>query len=124
MGTQKTIVEVARAYNLPDLDGYYCVLADRLWPRGVSKESLPLDCWAKDLAPTTELRKWFAHDVEKWGEFRNRYLAQLADHRSDVEQLIRAADDKPILLIYSTKDEQHNSAVVLRQYIQQLGISG
>lgn len=107
-------VRIKRAY-----DGYaksdgYRVLVDRVWPRGLTKTALHCDLWAKDLAPSTGLRKWFGHDPERWTEFRKRYLAELkANHASSrISEIVREAGST-ITLVYSAKDEEHNQAVVL-----------
>ncbi|WP_182358450.1 DUF488 domain-containing protein [Tomitella gaofuii] len=93
-------------------------LVDRVWPRGVSKGSLPFDEWVKDAAPTTDLRKWFGHDPDKFGEFSERYRAELDDDGGAAARaIVAAAKDRDIVLLYSAKDEEHNQAVVLRQWI-------
>ncbi|WP_182348410.1 DUF488 domain-containing protein [Tomitella gaofuii] len=92
-------------------------LVDRVWPRGVSKGSLPFDEWVKDVAPTTDLRKWFGHDPDKFGEFSERYRAELDDGGAAARAIVAAAKDRDIVLLYSAKDEEHNQAVVLRQWI-------
>lgn len=97
------------------------VLIDRVWPRGVSKEKAALDAWDKTVAPSTELRKWFGHDPEKFGEFTQRYRAEL-DANPAVEALVaklKASDEKRVLLLYGAKDTQHNNAVVLSDYLSE-----
>ncbi|TWU45852.1 hypothetical protein Q31b_10280 [Novipirellula aureliae] len=118
-GKERTI-EITRAYVCPESDNAYRVLVDRLWPRGVKKESLKLDQWAKRLAPSDKLRKWFAHDPEKWAEFRKLFLKELSGNKDEAYELLRAAGDKAILLIYAAKDEEHNNAVVLKEYLGRL----
>ncbi len=100
-------------------DGYR-VLVERLWPRGVRKEDLPLDAWEKDVAPSTELRKWFAHDPEKWEEFRRRYRAELrrAPARGSLEGLVRRAAEGNLTLLFSSHDAERNNAVVLKEEIE------
>ncbi len=112
-----TQIEIARAYDLPKSDDSYRVLVDRLWPRGVKKESLHMDEWAKELSPSDELRKWFDHDPDKWDEFQKRFVDELSDKSDQIEALLDAAGDKPILLIYAAKDEEHNNAVVLKKHL-------
>ncbi|HNO66607.1 MAG TPA: DUF488 domain-containing protein [Tepidiformaceae bacterium] len=92
------------------------VLIDRLWPRGVSKEHAHVELWLKEVAPSTELRKWFGHDPEKWAEFQQRYRAELACNPAlaELRGLAQAGD---LTLVYSAKDEQHNDAVVLKQIL-------
>jgi uncharacterized protein YeaO (DUF488 family) len=93
------------------------VLVDRLWPRGVSKATAALDDWAKDVAPSTELRKWFGHDPARWQEFQRRYRQELLAHPEILRPLLDAAAKGPLTLVYAAKDEQHNEAVVLQQVI-------
>ncbi|TWT67081.1 DUF488 domain-containing protein [Allorhodopirellula solitaria] len=108
-----------RAYDtIPHDNGHYRVLVDRIWPRGVSKEALELDEWLKVLAPSTELRKWFDHDPERWDEFRQRYFDELKDAQDHVSQMIEDAGKRTILLLYGAKDEDHNQAVALKEWIE------
>lgn len=95
------------------------VLVDRVWPRGLKKEDLRLDLWAKDLAPSTALRKWFGHDPARWPEFRRRYRAELRapDKRAELEQLRAMARRGPVILLYGAADQEHNQAVVLAELL-------
>ena len=93
------------------------VLVDRLWPRGVDKQHAAIDEWMKDIAPSTALRKWFGHDPARWAEFRRRYEAELAENPA-VGQLRDLARKGPVTLIYAARDEAHNQALVLRDYLQ------
>lgn len=98
-------------------------MVDRVWPRGVSKDELHVQTWAKDIAPSTKLRQWFGHDPERWAEFRKRYESELADPaiRKQIEQIIESAHAaKVITLIYSAKDETHNQAIVLQAIFKTL----
>ncbi|HYK59840.1 MAG TPA: DUF488 family protein [Bryobacteraceae bacterium] len=93
-------------------------LIERLWPRGVSKDSLEIDGWLKDAGPSTELRKWFSHDPEKWPEFRRKYFAEL-DRAPEVLAPIReAARRGTVTLLYSSHDTEHNNAVALKEYVE------
>jgi len=92
-------------------------LVDRLWPRGMKKESLRTDVWLKEVAPTTALRKWFAHDPEKWPEFKRRYAKELNAHPDTWEPLLDAARKKNVTLLYSARDTEHNNAVALKTYL-------
>lgn len=112
-------IRITRAYDVEESTEGYRVLVDRIWPRGVSKESLALDQWAKDLAPSTELRKWFDHDPDKWDLFQDRYRAELSKKKEERRSLLDDATDRPILLIYAAKDEEHNHAIVLRALLEQ-----
>lgn len=107
--------EVAAAASGADEPSVF--LVDRVWPRGVSKDSLPHDVWEKDLAPSTDLRKWFGHDPDKFDEFAQRYRKELDDNADAAAALVAAARKRSIVLLYSAKDEQHNQAVVLRRWI-------
>ncbi|WP_022901749.1 DUF488 domain-containing protein [Humibacter albus] len=111
---------IKRAYEPASSDDGYRVLVDRLWPRGVSKESAHLDEWEKDVAPSDELRKWFGHDPAKFDEFRTRYLAELEDNPA-VSALRQRGRDGTVTLVYSAHDEEHNQAVVLRDLLDSLG---
>jgi uncharacterized protein YeaO (DUF488 family) len=97
-------------------DGYR-VLVDRLWPRGVSKEKAALDLWLKDVAPSTELRKWFAHDPAKWDGFAKKYRAELKDSAAFEQLKELVAKHKQLTLLYGAKDEEHNEAVVLKDLL-------
>ena len=92
-------------------------LVERLWPRGIKKTDLRLDDWLKDVAPSNELRRWFAHDPEKWTEFQKRYFAELDRHPEACEPIRRAARHGRVTLIYSSHDAEHNNAVALKEYL-------
>jgi uncharacterized protein YeaO (DUF488 family) len=110
------MVRIRRAYEEPGPDDGYRVLVDRLWPRGVKKEALQLDLWAKDLAPSPALRRWFGHDPARFREFARRYHAELraAPGRALLAELARRAAAGTVTLVYGARDEEHNGAVVLR----------
>ncbi|HBY98953.1 MAG: DUF488 domain-containing protein [Ardenticatenaceae bacterium] len=112
-------IELKRAYAPPDPGDGARFLVDRIWPRGVKKEDLALDGWLKEVAPGNELRRWFGHDPEKWEEFRKRYRRELdALDPAVFGPLLDAARTGTLTLIYGAKDEAHNNAVVLRDYLQ------
>ena len=115
--TPRATVRLKRAYEAPAASDGQRILVDRLWPRGVRKAELRLDDWVKDIAPSTELRRWFGHDPTRWDEFRRRYRRELAEHEELLNDLRRRARRGAITLVYSAKDETHNDAVVLRQAI-------
>ena len=94
------------------------VLIDRLWPRGISRERAKLDGWEKELAPSTELRKWFGHDPCRFGEFRRRYIEELRDRRPQLAALRRLARDGTLTLVYGARDTEHNDAVVLAEVLR------
>jgi uncharacterized protein YeaO (DUF488 family) len=113
-------IAVKRAYDAAARGDGARILVDRLWPRGIKKENLKLHAWVKELAPSTELRKWFGHDPDKWSEFRRRYRAELA--RAPAREAIRALlagakRAKTITLLYGARDREHNEAVVLRDVL-------
>lgn len=110
-------VKLKRAYEPPAQDDGTRVLIDRLWPRGVKKVDAALDHWAKDLAPSTALRKWFGHDPARWPEFRFRYAEEVRQHGEQLRQLRALARTNPITLVYSAHDEVHNDAVALRDFL-------
>jgi uncharacterized protein YeaO (DUF488 family) len=108
-------IALKRAYDEPSPEDGPRILVDRLWPRGVTKQKAGLDRWIKELAPSTELRKWFGHDPDRWPKFRRRYQAELKDHTDLLNELRELARRHRITLVYSAHDEQHNDAVVLRE---------
>lgn len=117
-------LKIERIYTKPaDLDGYR-ILVDRLWPRGISKVNAHLDTWMKEIGPSTELRKWFNHEPAKYPEFKTRYLAEIKANPITAEfvQLVATQlKTTSVILLYGAKDEQHNQAVVLAEYLQQNG---
>jgi uncharacterized protein YeaO (DUF488 family) len=111
-------VRAKRAYDpAEDGDGYR-VLIDHVWPRGVSRERARLDDWARELAPSDELRRWFDHVPERFEEFRARYRAELNDKRERVEELRRRARKGTLTIVYAARDREHNNAVVLSELLR------
>lgn len=110
-------VKLKRAYEAPARDDGTRILIDRLWPRGVSKDDAALDGWAKALAPSAGLCKWFGHDPDRWEEFRRRYSAEVRQHADELGQLRALAQKGVITLVYSARDEVHNDAVVLKDLL-------
>ncbi|WP_048190155.1 DUF488 domain-containing protein [Methanobacterium sp. SMA-27] len=111
--------KIKRAYQDPEDEDGYRILVDRLWPRGVSKEKAKFDLWMKEIAPSNELRKWFGHEPEKWGEFKNKYIDELAEKKELINQLCDMEKiNKIVTMIYSAKDEKHNNAVVLLELLE------
>ena len=113
-------IKLKRAYELPEKSDGLRILVDRLWPRGVSKSSARIDDWLKEIAPGDALRKWFGHDPAKWTEFRKRYTGELAKRSQAVAQLKQLAGKGTVTLVYGAKDEQHNNAVALKEYLESL----
>ncbi len=111
-------MKTKRAYEPPVRGDGYRVLVDRLWPRGVSKEEAQLDEWAKELAPSPELRSWFGHDAARFPEFRRRYRDELVDHEAKLRELRRRAYTGSLTLVYGARDTEHNGAVVLAELLR------
>lgn len=109
------MVKIKRVYENPEDGDGIRILVDRLWPRGLTKEKASVDLWLKDIAPSTELRKWFGHDPEKWNEFRKRYLAELNENKKSVAMLKEQLTKGDVTLIFGAKDEEHNEALVLKE---------
>jgi uncharacterized protein YeaO (DUF488 family) len=117
MTARQLKIQLKRAYEPASPEDGVRVLVDRLWPRGLRKSKAAIDKWLKDLAPSTELRRWFGHDPNRWPEFRRRYKAQLA-HKTELLGELRAlARKRPVTLVFAARDKQHNDAVVLRDVI-------
>ena len=110
-------VRLKRAYEPPAPADGTRILVDRLWPRGVTKAAAAIDQWVKDIAPSTELRKWFGHDPARWQEFRRRYAAEIRERPDELLNLRDQAKRGPVTLVYSAHDEAHNHAMVLRDSI-------
>jgi uncharacterized protein YeaO (DUF488 family) len=113
------MVRIARIYEAPGKQDGWRVLVDRLWPRGMKKEKARLDEWMKEIAPSDELRKWFAHKAGRWAEFERRYRAELAKKKELIE-ILAAKENKhgTITLLFGAKDGEHNQAVVLRNVLR------
>lgn len=123
MNAETELLRIKRAYDAPAGDDGERILVDRLWPRGIRKENLQIKGWWKELAPSSELRKWFAHIPERFPEFREQYLKELsgseeaAARREEIRALL--AEGKTVTLLCAAKDPEHNNAVVLREWILQ-----
>lgn len=109
---------IKRIYGDPSQEDGYRVLVDRLWPRGVSKEEARLDEWLKEIAPSTELRKWFDHDPEKFDEFSDRYKGELTQKEEVVGHLLKIAEEQRVTLLYTARDETHNHGNVLKDFLE------
>lgn len=110
-------INLKRVYDPPDPGDGMRILVDRLWPRGVSRESARIDVWLKGIAPGPPLRKWFAHDPRKWDAFRERYFRELSLNPAAVAELREQARRGAVTLVYGAKDREHNHAVALREYL-------
>jgi uncharacterized protein YeaO (DUF488 family) len=113
------MIKLMRAYDLPHGDHGLRYLVERLWPRGIKKSELRVDGWLKDIAPTTELRKWFSHDPARWTEFQRRYFTELDNNPEAWEPILTAARHSTVILVYSSHDEVHNNAVAFKEYLEQ-----
>ena len=111
-------VQIKRIYDAPEKSDGVRVLVDRLWPRGVSKKEASLDLWMKEIAPSTELRKWFNHDPERWVGFRQRYRRELRKHGKELAALKAQAAKRRVTLLFGARDTLHNEAVVLQAALQ------
>lgn len=112
-------VRIKRVYEEPDAHDGLRVLVDRLWPRGLSKSQAKVDLWLREIAPSTELRKWFGHDPAKWTEFQRRYCAELHRNSEQVRLLRQELHKGPMTLLFGAKDVHHNEAVVLEEILKQ-----
>ena len=111
-------VRLKRAYESAAPSDGYRVLIDRIWPRGVTRERAQLDEWARELAPSTDLRRWFSHDASRFAEFRRRYTNELAAQKTKVRELRRRAREGTVTLVYAARDTEHNDAVVLAEVLR------
>ncbi|MEZ5951954.1 MAG: DUF488 domain-containing protein [Planctomycetaceae bacterium] len=113
------MIHLKRVYDEPANQDGLRILVERLWPRGVSKEKAVVDLWLKDLAPSTELRKWFGHDTEKWDEFRKRYWLELSGKGDLLTQLKNRTTEGDVTFVFAASDVEQNSAVVLKEYLEE-----
>ena len=117
-GLRNMNIKIKRVYEKPDRDDGVRILVDRLWPRGLTKEKASVDLWLKEIAPSTELRKWFGHDPNKWRGFRGRYQTEIK-HQDDLfKALKQKAREGTITLVYGARDKKHNEALVLKQFLE------
>lgn len=111
-------VRTKRIYDEPAASDGTRVLVDRLWPRGVSKESAELDAWLREVAPSDDLRRWYDHDPEKWPEFTDRYEAELDERPGAVDELLEYAREGPVTLLYASRETEYNNAVALKAVLE------
>ena len=112
------MIQVKRAYEAGSEEDGVRFLVERLWPRGIKKEDLAVEGWLKDLAPSTELRKWFSHDPTRWDEFRKRYFLELGKHPAAWGPLLAQARRGRVTLVFSAHDTQYNNAIALKQFLE------
>jgi len=110
-------IAVKRVYDPPAKTDGRRVLVDRIWPRGLSKDKAAVDCWLKDIAPSTALRKWFGHDPARWPEFRRRYFKELGDRPDTVAELKMLVRKGKVTLLFGAKEAQYNNAMALKTYL-------
>ena len=113
-------IAIKRVYEPAAKDDGFRVLVDRLWPRGLSKDEADIDLWARDVAPSSELRKWFGHDPAKWAEFQAKYRRELGARKAELHDLLEQAADRHLTLLYGARDTEHNQAVVLKDVLGSL----
>ena len=111
-------IKLKRVYEKPEKTDGTRILVDWLWPRGLTKERAALDVWLKEIAPSTELRKWFGHDPKKWKEFRRRYRAELKTHPEEIKTIRSKAQEGTVTLLYGARDQEHNEAAVLQEILK------
>jgi uncharacterized protein YeaO (DUF488 family) len=112
------MIKLKRAYEAASKDDGLRILVERLWPRGVSKQRAKIDLWLKDLAPSTELRKWYGHDPAKWPQFRKRYGAELKNQGDLLALLEYVTEERGVTSVYAASDEERNSAVALKELLE------
>ncbi len=115
-----TAIHIKRIYDRPEESDGLRVLVDRLWPRGLSKKKARIDFWVKELAPSTELRRWYGHDPGKWTEFKSRYADELKRNQAKLLKLVNQIQAGPVTFLYSSKEQQWNNAVALKEHIEKL----
>lgn len=111
-------IKLKRVYENPSKDDGTRLLIDRLWPRGIKKENLKIDAWLKQVAPSTDLRKWYSHDLEKWPEFKKKYAAELKEHPEVLKPIKEALKKGTVTLLFSSKEVAHNHATFLKEYLE------
>lgn len=115
-------IPIKRAYEAPSVEDGYRILVDRLWPRGLTKAKARIDLWLKDIAPSNELRKWFAHDPKKWSAFKAKYILELKSKNEALSLLHSKLHEGPVTLIYAARDEEHNEAVILQELLSRKSV--
>ena len=114
-----SLLRTKRVYEPAEPGDGVRFLVDRLWPRGIKREALEMEAWLKDVAPSPGLRKWFSHDPAKWTEFKQRYRAELGSNPEAWQPLLEAAKQGDVTLLYSARDTEHNSAVLLKEFLEE-----
>ena len=112
------MINLKRAYVKPEKQDGFRVLVERLWPRGLKKEAVALDLWLKDVAPSPGLRRWFGHDPARWEEFCRRYWIELAEQPAAIKVLREKLSQGNVTLVYGSRDQEHNAAVALKEFLE------
>jgi uncharacterized protein YeaO (DUF488 family) len=120
MLTRRATIRLKRAYEPPSKDDGLRILVERLWPRGLTKEKAAIDLWLKEIAPSPELRKWYGHDISRWDEFRRRYRAEIEVKGEMLSDLKQRITEGPVTFVYAARDEEHNSALILKEYLESM----
>ncbi|HEY9746341.1 MAG TPA: DUF488 domain-containing protein [Oculatellaceae cyanobacterium] len=118
MAKQSLSIKLKRAYEPPSPSDGKRILVERLWPRGISKEAAALDLWMKEISPSTELRKWYNHQPERWEDFQEKYRAELSSKPDLVQELLHTCQQGPVTFVFAAHDEKRNSAVVLKDFLE------
>jgi uncharacterized protein YeaO (DUF488 family) len=113
------MLKIKRVYEDPKRDDGTRFLVERLWPRGIKKEALKMKAWLKDVSPSPDLRKWYSHDTSKWNEFRKKYRKELQKNPESWQPILDSAKKGNVTLLYSAKDVEHNSALVLKEFLEE-----
>jgi uncharacterized protein YeaO (DUF488 family) len=113
-------INLKRVYEPVSKDDGVRFLVERLWPRGIKKEDLKMDEWLKEVAPSTELRKWFSHDPAKWQSLQKKYCKELSENHEALEPIVKALHKHTVTLLYSSKDTEQNNAVCLKNYLEKI----
>ncbi|MCE5185303.1 MAG: DUF488 domain-containing protein [Planctomycetaceae bacterium] len=111
-------IAIKRAYDKPSAADGHRILIDRIWPRGISKKDAAIDEWVKDLAPSSQLRKWFGHQPEKWPEFKKRYFKELDSNKEQAQAICRTVKKQHVTFVYGAREERFNNAVALKEYLE------
>ena len=111
-------IKIKRIYDPPGAEDGFRILVDRLWPRGLSKGKAKVDLWLREISPSNELRKWYGHDPQKWGEFKKRYAREIEGKGEDLDLLVKKAKEGTVTFLFSSKEEKLNNAQALKEFVE------
>ncbi len=111
-------IKIKRIYKGAEPEDGRRIMVDRLWPRGVSKANAKINLWVKNIAPSTELRKWYSHDPKKWQEFKSRYFSELNNNSDEINNLLDQINDETVTFVFGSKEQHLNNAVALKEYLE------